>query len=117
MTPVLRAQVMHSQAVEDSCVSLAPERSANLLLTGGAHLRTAAAGVSVLAMCPEDGYLAPRGRLPLPPLPPGGGAAPPPARPPLRPLVGHAPSERASGSCAALKLCLCAGAVGLLCSG
>jgi len=32
----------------------------------------------------QDGYLAPRGRLPLPPLPPGGGAAPPPPRPPPR---------------------------------
>jgi len=79
-----RAQVMHSQAVEDSCQSLAPERGARLLLAAGAHLRTAAGGVALLAMSSQDGYLAPRGRLPLPPLPPGGGAAPPPPRPPPR---------------------------------
>ncbi|KAK9819406.1 hypothetical protein WJX81_008395 [Elliptochloris bilobata] len=95
--------VMHSQAVEDSCVALAPERAANLLLSAGAHLRTGAAGVSLLAMCPEEGYLAPRGRLPLPPLPPGGGSAPPPARPPLRPLVVslHGWGGPLAGCCAA----------------
>ena len=95
-------------------MSLAPERGANVLLAGGAHLRTAAAGVSLLAMCPEDGYLAPRGRLPLPPLPPSGGAAPPPARPPLRPVVGRTRAMRRRD---ALKQCLCASEVVVWCAG